>query len=119
MSLQQERIGLKDSLESSGLIAVEFITSRVNPPVALVSASDPYIDEGPVYSTYTVNYDITLITSVATNEVATNSLDDMIEKAFLATTEWNIDGVGAPFILEVNNAQYLAARMAVSRTIEI
>lgn len=119
MSLAELRADLKESLESVGIKAFEYLPERVQPPIALITPSDPYVEQGSTYTLFDIGLTVTLITAKATNPVATAALDELIENAIIATGDWLIDKVGAPFLLEANNAQFLAARLTLTQQIEI
>lgn len=118
-ALAELRQDLRDALEEQGLKAVEYLPERLSPPVALVSASDLYIEQGLTNCLFKVTLEVTLVAAKAVNERATNDLDTMIESAILATGDWFIDSINAPFLLEANNAQYLACKMQLNQNIEI
>ena len=118
-SLATLRQDLKEALEEQDLKAVEYLPERIQPPIALVSASDPYLEQGLTACLFKVSLEVTLVAAKATNANSTNALDDMIESAIYATGDWFIDTINAPFILEANNAQYLACKMRLNQQIEI
>lgn len=119
MTLATLRQDLKDALELQDLKAVEYLPERIQPPIALVSAGDPYLEQGLSACLFKVSLEVTLVASKATNANATNALDNMIESAIYATGDWFIDSINAPFILEANNAQYLACKVRLNQQIEI
>jgi len=110
--LASARTELAGLLEAQGLTVVPFLPERPQPPICLITSGDPYIVQGQTFTEFKIGLDVTLVASKATNEVATEQLDLMIEKALFAT-EFEIEQVGAPFALEINNAQYLAARVSL------
>ena len=118
-SLATLRQDLKEGLEEQDLKAVEYLPERLSPPIALVSAGEPYIEQGLTNCLFKVTLEVTLVAAKAVNEKATNALDEMIESAILATGDWFIDSINAPFILEANNAQYLACKVRLNQEIEI
>lgn len=119
MTLAGLRQDLKEALEGQDLKAVEYLPERLQPPIALVTASDPYVTQGQNSCLFDVSLEVTLVAAKAVNEVATAALDDMIESAIIATGDWFIETINAPFILEANNAQYLACKVKLTQQIEI
>lgn len=117
--LAELRQDLKEGLEEQDLKAVEYLPERIQPPIALVTAGDPYLEQGLTACLFKVSLDITLVAAKATNANATDALDEMIESAILATGDWFIDTISAPFMLEANNAQYLSSKVRLTQEIEI
>lgn len=118
-TLQQIREDLAFSLEEVGINTKSFLPERIMPPVAVISASDPYIEQGITACLFKVSLTVTIVASKAVNSNETDNLDSMIERAIMATGDWFIDSVSAPFVLEVNNANYLASKVSLSQDLEI
>lgn len=118
-SLATLRQDLKDELELQGLKVEAFLPERIQPPIALVSASDPYVEQGLTNCLFKVSLRVTLVAAKSVNEKATNALDEMIESAILATGDWFIDSISEPFMLEANNAKYLSCTVRLNQEIEI
>lgn len=120
MELKAVRAELKDELVAAGFVNVySYLPERFSPPAVLVSASDNYLVEGLTTCLMKVSLVATAIAGVATNVNETDSLDDMIEGVIMASGGWYIDRVSAPFILEANNANYLASKISLSQEYEI
>ena len=120
MELKAVRAELKDELAAAGFENVySYLPERFSPPALLVSASDNYVVEGLTTCLMKVSLTVTAIAGVATNVNETDSLDDMIEGVIMATGEWFIDRVSAPFVLEANNANYLASKITLSQEFTI
>lgn len=101
----------KDLAEAIG--AIHFLPERVQPPVAVISAGNPYI-EIETYCDKTVNLVVTLIVGRSDNEVALDALDDYIYSTMEALPHWaTVEYVEQPFLLEWNGAVYLASRIEV------
>lgn len=121
--LAELREELQGFLTEGGITAFDHIPARVQPPVAVVAAGSPYILE--VFDAKTFNHDyqvrmeVTLIANQATNDIATDTLDDLICDTLIALADhWEAE-VSQPFQLEVNNAVYLAATVSISTTVTI
>lgn len=113
------RQDLTESLEEQGLKVEAFVPERIQPPIAVVSAGSPYLEQGLTNCLFKVTLVVTLIAAKATNEKATDALDEMIESAILGTGDWFIDSVGEPFRMDYNNAQYLSVQVTLNQEIEI
>lgn len=118
-SLATLRHDLKDALEGQGLRVEAFLPERIQPPIVTISAGNPYVEQGLTNCLFKVTLVVTLIAAKATNEKATDALDEMIESAILGTGDWFIDSVGEPFRLDYNNAQYLSVQVTLNQEIEI
>ena len=121
--LSELREELQDMLVAGGVTAFDHIPARVQPPVAVIAAGNPYITE--VFDAKTFNHDyqvrmeVTLIASQSTNEVATDQLDELIVNTLTALHgHWECD-VTQPYQLEVNGALYLSANVQISTTVTI
>lgn len=119
MTLALLRQEVADALTEAGINAFDYIPERISPPVAIVSAGDPYIEQGQTYCDFTVRLAITLVAGTATNKTVTAALDSLIETAVNVTGDWLIESVGQPFTFAANNAEYLAVRVTITQTTEI
>ncbi len=110
MGLRTEIAG---ALEDEGLVTATYLPERVTPPIAIISPSDPYVENGQVYGEYLASFEVLLVAGKASNIVETDALDTMIEKAISALPQF-FDSCSSPILLEVNNAQFLSAQVKVS-----
>jgi len=118
--ITQTRIDLADELISDGINAEYYIPPRITPPLAVVSPDSRYVSQGDTFATFEIGIVLTLIAATASNAKATEDLDDLIVSAIGAIPAmWRIDSVDQPFTLNVNNAEYLATRMALTTQITI
>lgn len=121
--LSELRTELADMLTAGGVDSYDHIPPVIDPPVAVVAAGDPYIQE--VFDAKTFNHDymvrmeVTLIAAQADNDDVTDALDDLIESTILALGDaWEID-ISQPFQLETNGVIFLAARATITTSITI
>ncbi len=119
MKLQQHREALRDDLEGVGIKTYAYIPERFQPPIAVVTAGIPYLTQADTTCEFELNLAVTVVADKSTNVVSTDTLDDLIEKVIIATGDWYIEEVEEPFILEVNNATYLASKVHLNTTTEI
>lgn len=121
MTLSAVRQELKEDLASLGWITFDHIPSGVTPPVVLIGVGDPYLEEGDTFSAteMLVHIEIFAIPEPATNARVTDKMDEMISAIVLNTADWHLDGVSAPFITTLNNSQFLACRISLSRVINL
>jgi hypothetical protein len=112
-------VSIKDARNSlaTALGAVAFLPERINPPIALLTAGDPYVEQETFYDR-TANFVVTLVVAKATSEVATDALDDYIDTTLDGLPEDStLEKVGPPFLLEWNGATYLATKIYINQNI--
>lgn len=114
---------LATALQGAGMEATEFVPSLVNPPVAIISPAQPYVQEVFEQKTFDHDYKVTLTVRLVAaredNEEATSELDSLIEDLLVATYDaWEAE-IGQPFRYEVNGSIYLAADATLSASITI
>ena len=117
-SLTNARIDAKETLERANINVSEFIPERITPPLAIISAGDPYVTQ-ETFTDFTVRLKVTLVAATGTNEVTTSHLDELIETALFNLGDWGIGDVAEPVMVQANNAQYLSTTMVISKTFEI
>ena len=119
MALSELRQEVATALEGAGLKTVSYIPERISPPIVLISAGSPYVEEqNTQFNTFLVRLELTIVAGTATNAVATDNLDGLIEQAIVCLGGWTVE-VSQPFMLSANNANYLAARITITNTTEI
>jgi hypothetical protein len=111
------------ALIAGGIIAKDYIPERIQPPMAVLAAGNPFIEKGQTqtFTDVEMRLDISLIAQNATNVKSTEELEGLIVDALLALkgVNWEIESVSQPFGLEANNALYLAATLTVTASITI
>lgn len=120
-TLSEVRTEVTDQLADAGIKAVEYIPARLAPPVVVISAGNPYVENGlnKTFKDVLVRLEFRVVAETATNEKATDSLDGMICDTLLALSNWDMETVSQPFGYEVNNAVYLAADVVMTASITI
>jgi hypothetical protein len=108
------------ALTELGLRVSAYIPERVVPPTVIISAGSPYLTPVTVDGEYLMNLDVMVIAAHAVNVKATELLDKAIETILLGNPGYAIiSTVGQPYALQTNNAEYLAANLAVDIRITI
>lgn len=100
------------ALHDAGLDVVDYIPGRVMPPVVILTSGTPYLAPETVGNEYEMNLDLKCVAMTADNEMATNSLDLLIEQVVNALSNLHyvqLKQVNQPYALEANGAVYLAA----------
>lgn len=120
-AITDARLQLRDDLIAAGLNVVEFIPARITPPVIVINAASPYVEPKSVANQYYLNLELVLVSQNATNEKATQALDELIEAVLAALPAYAVitGGVGQPYGLGTNNADYLSANITVNLVITI
>lgn len=110
------------ALTEAGLDVKAFVPERVIPPVVIMNAGSPYLAPANLSNDYQLNLDLTLVANQATNETATETLDQLIQDVVLAIEPLNyaaFTDVSKPFMLSANNADYLAATLTINLYINL
>ena len=93
-----------------------FVPEAVMPPAVIVQPGTPYLttDDEP-YGFYRVRWRVALIADSATNEVATESLDQLICDAIAAlSATFAVEEIEEPYVFRANDNMYLAADLIIS-----
>jgi hypothetical protein len=120
MNLASEREYLAGVLAPLGT-AHEYLPERLNPPCLILTPADPYVTSGKTFGTATVHFDITFVAKVApaatTAPVLDKTLDGLV--AALLAAGYSVEEIGAPFVLNANNAQYPAVTVTASNPTDL
>lgn len=110
----------RDVLIEADIEAFEYIPERVIPPVVVINSGSPFLVPETIGSEYTMNLELVLIAGTATNETATEELENLIEKTLLALPAYAVlQRVDKPFALAINNVEYLSTNVFVELSITI
>lgn len=108
------------ALTDAGIKVSSYIPERVVPPVVIMSPGSPYLEPVTVGKGWTMRFDLMVVAAVAVNIKATEMLEKAIEALISANPDYaQISSIGQPYALQTNNAEFLAANVAVSMRIEI
>lgn len=107
-------------LTTAGFRVSEYVPERTVPPVVIIASGSPYLQPASIRSEYTLNLEVTLVAATASNKQATEKLDEMIQDVLNVLPGYaRLSNVATPYILTVNNAEYLAADMVLDLRITI
>lgn len=110
----------KAVLIAAGIEAVEYIPERVIPPIVVINSGSPLLTPESISREYILGLELNLISGTATNEFATEELEDLIEKTINALPAYaRFERVEKPYALAMNNAEYLSCNMVVELSITI
>lgn len=126
LTLKRQEIAdaVGDGLESLGVHVDQvypFVPEAIQAPAVVVQPADPYLsDEGQPFGFYLVRFTVSLVAEVATNQVVTEALDQMVYQTVVALADsWAIDQVGEPYAFRANENMHLAADITISSSIRI
>jgi len=110
------------ALHDAGLDVKDYVPGRVNPPVVIIAPGTPYLTPETIGNEYEMNLELKCVAMTADNELATNSLDLLIEQvvhAIASIRYVRFKTVGQPYALDTNNASYLSADVSVALSITL
>jgi hypothetical protein len=109
-------------LQNAGLDVLDYVPERIVPPIVIISSGSPYLQAETVGREYRLGLNLTLVAQTATNEEATEALDELIATTVSAITGFGyviLNGVNTPYRLAANNAEYLACDLNLDLTITL
>lgn len=109
-------------LQNAGLEVLDYVPERVVPPIVIISADSTYLSQDNITNSYTLGLKLTLVAASATNELATESLDELISDTVLAIAGLSyavMRSVQNPYRLAVNTAEYLATDLTLDLSITL
>jgi len=108
------------ALTALGLKVSSYIPERVVPPTVIISPGSPYLTPVTVDGEYLMNLELMVISATAVNVKSTELLDLAIETILNGNPGYaHVSSVGQPYALQTNNAEYLAANIAVDLRITL
>ena len=112
----------KLDLQNAGLDVLDYVPERIVPPIVIVNSGSPYLVAETVGNEYRLGLNVTLVASTATNEEATEALDELIAQTVSAISTLGyviLKAVNTPFRLAANNAEYLACDLNIDLSITL
>jgi hypothetical protein len=109
-------------LTNAGLDVLDYVPERIVPPIVIVTAGSPYLVAETVGNEYRLGLNLTLVASTATNEEATEALDELIANTVSAISTLGyviLKSVNPPYRLAANNAEYLASDLNLDLSITL
>ena len=110
------------SLTNAGLDVLDYVPERIVPPIVIISSGSPYLVAETVGREFRLGLNLTLVAATATNEEATEALDELIAETVTAVTSLNyvvLNAVNTPYRLSANNAEYLACDLNLDLSITL
>jgi hypothetical protein len=109
-------------LQNAGLDVLDYVPERITPPIVIISSGSPYLVAETVGNEYRLGLNVTLVASTATNEEATEALDELIAQTVSAISTLGyviLKAVNTPYRLAANNAEYLATDLNIDLSITL
>lgn len=109
-------------LTNAGLDVLDYVPERITPPIVIVTSGSPYLVAETVGREFRLGLNLTLVASTATNEEATEALDELIADTVTAVTSLGyviLKTVNPPYRLAANNAEYLASDLNLDLSITL
>lgn len=113
--IAQSRASLKTDLELTTTPVLDHIPELLSAPAYIIQPGTPWVTgDGQPYGHYTVAWKVTAVVDVASNEVATHDLDQLIADALGVV---DVEEISEPYVYASNTALHLAADITVTTTI--
>lgn len=110
----------KLDLTAAGLNVLDYVPERIVPPIVIVNSASPYLTPSDLGKEYILSLEAIMIAATATNQQATEKLDELIEALVTAMPRYaRLLRVNAPYNLQTGNAEYLAANASIELEITI
>ena len=109
-------------LQNAGLDVLDYVPERIVPPIVIITSGSPYLVAETVGNEYRLGLNLTLVASTATNEEATEALDELIAQTVSALSTLGyviLKTVNPPYRLAANNAEYLASDLNLDLSITL
>jgi alpha-mannosidase len=119
--INASKVEFKLELADAGLNVLEYIPERITPPIVIINSAQPYLQTAQ-FGEWSLGLEVVMVASTATNKMATENLDQLIEDVLNAIEPLKyvrITSVNQPYNLQTNNAEYLAANMFVQLDITL
>jgi hypothetical protein len=107
-------------LGNAGIKVLDYVPERIVPPIVIINVASPYLTPNTISREFVMSLELVAIAATATNKQATEKLDELIAEVILALPSYaNLRNVLAPYNMQTNNAEYLAANIYVDIYITI
>jgi len=107
-------------LGNAGLKVLDYVPERIVPPIVIINVASPYLTPNTISREFVMSLELVAVAATATNKQATEKLDELIADIIVALPSYaNLRNVLAPYNMQTNNAEYLAANIYVDIYITI
>lgn len=107
-------------LDAAGIKVSEYIPERFVPPIVIIASGSTYLTPASIGHEYILSLELNCVAATAVNKQATEKLDELIQDVINALPSYaKLVSVAQPFSLQANNAEYLAAMVAIELRITL
>lgn len=119
-TLEQLRTDLTAALTGAGVTVVDHLPERLVPPLAIVAAGSPYLENGQTFGSYTARFTVILVCAQGTNATVTKALDADVTRCVVALddSDFGLERVDQPTMLQHGNGNYLSTSLDVRFDVE-
>lgn len=99
-------------LSNAGLNVLDYVPERIVPPIVIINVASPYLTPNTISREFVMSLELVCVAATATNKQATEKLDELIANVITSLPSYaNLRNVLAPYNMQTNNAEYLAANV--------
>lgn len=114
------KLEFKLDLVAGGLNVSDYVPERITPPIVIINSGTPYLRPSSIGREYILNLELVCVAATATNKMATEKLDELLEQVINALPGYaRMITAGQPFNLQTNNTEYLAVSVQTDLQITI
>lgn len=114
------KVEFKLDLVAGGLNVQDYVPERITPPIVIINSGVPYLRPDSLGQEYVLNLELVCVAAQATNKMATEKLDELLEDVINALPGYaRMIQAGQPFNLQTNNTEYLAVSVQTDVRITI
>jgi len=114
------KVEFKLDLVAEGLIVSDHVPERITPPIVIINNGSPYLQPSSIGKEYTLNLELICVAATATNKLASERLDALLEQVINALPGYaRMLSAGQPYNLQTNNTEYLAVSVQTDLQITI
>lgn len=114
------KVEFKLDLSAAGINVQDYVPERITPPIVIINIGSPYLEPSSLGKEYSMNLELVCVAATATNKMATEKLDELLESVINALPGYaRMISAGQPFNLQTNNTEYLAVSVQTDVRITI
>jgi hypothetical protein len=114
------KVEFKLDLTAGGIKVLDYIPERITPPIVIINNGSPYLQPSSIGSEYTLNLELVCVAATATNKMASEKLDELLESVINALPGYaRMITASTPYNLQTNNTEYLAVSVQTDLQITI
>lgn len=114
--IAEARSDLAALLEGAGFNVSAFVPARATPPIAVLQPSSDWVESGDTPYSFRIGFDVSMITPTASNEKATEEIDQMVDDVLTLisdTAGYYCGAISNPGAIDANGVDYLGVTFTV------